>query len=44
MDGCYEGFRMGVGVDLVFLYRLMDTLVNNIFPIRIVGYYGVHYE
>lgn len=32
MDGCYEGFRMGVGVDLIFiLYRLMDTLVDKLY-------------
>ena len=32
MDGCYEGFRMGVGFDLIFiLYRLKDTLVDNLY-------------
>ena len=32
MDGCYEGFRMGVSFDLILiLYRLMDTLVDKLY-------------
>ena len=40
MDGCYAGFRMGVGVDLVCcIHRLMDISGRNGSCPRVMRYY-----